>query len=352
MIRFTRSTQRARTGASSPCWRRTLGALTCLLPVLAPATLAQDPPAAADATTEFFDLEIPGLPPPMRDRRHRVAASADYLFGFGHVALPTGWSLLTTEPGAQGIEGFEKSDRESDYFGATISYAWDNRVFVEASYIKGRTSGTESLEWLVPESGAESSYRLDDEWYQIHLRFLLSRPEARLSSFVRLAVSYVEADTSTFNLGVLGFGDGDLYLRSTSSRDVLGGVGFGLAYELFATHRVSVRAQLEGEGFYGKRDQSLRERAFDLQGFGVKLPEADLYGGQARLTVRVDLLPIRRLDALRTYIDFGMQSRYMEIRYPSDTIPEISESISRFESQTEDELLWGPYVKVGLNYSF
>jgi hypothetical protein len=352
MIRSTRSTQRARTGASSSWWRRPLGALTCLLPVLAPDTLAQDAPAAADATTEFFDLEIPDLPEPVRDRRHRVAASADYLFGFGHVDLPRGWSYLTVEPTIPDFGGFEKSDRESDYVGATVSYAWNNRIFVEGSYIKGRTSGTESLEWLVPSSDAEASYRLDDEWYQIHLRLLLSRPEARLSTFIRLGVSYVESDSRAANLAFLDVLKNELYERFESSTDLLGGIGFGFAYELYATRSVSLRAQLEGEGFYGKRDQSLRERLRDQQGRNVTLPEADIYGGQARLTVRLDLLPVRRLDALRGYVDVGVQSRYTELRYPAATIPAISGESVRFEKHSANELLWGPYVKVGLNYSF
>ena len=50
-----------------------------------------------------------------------------------------------------------------------------------------------------------------------------------------------------------------------------------------------------------------------------------------------------RTGLLQVFADAGLQAKFTRINYPG--VPGLPEA-------TYDELLWGPYAKLGLSYSF
>jgi hypothetical protein len=101
-----------------------------------------------------------------------------------------------------------------------------------------------------------------------------------------------------------------------------------------------VGLQAEAEGFFGTREQDLTE---SFPNAGISLPSASidntLYGGIGRGTVRLEYR-LGKSGLLRAFLDAGAQVKFTRIDYP-----DVAED-------TFDELLWGPYAKLGLSYSF
>lgn len=324
--------------------------LGCLFPFLVPgaSALAQ---VTTDATIEDDLADVLLEAAETGGRKHRIAGSVDYLFGLGDVSLPRLYSLQQQGGFDDVTPSFRSSSRKSDYVGATVSYAWKNRVFVDASYILGSTKDEEEIEFLLDNMKAD--YELEDAWYQLHMRVMLTKPGARLGSYARFGVSYVDGEGSSFSQGSGGL-PYDYYHRDTHWKDVFGSVGVGLSYDLAGSLRYAVLLQVEGEGFYGRRGQTIEERLGSARGPEVDMPTADLYGGQVRFTVGIDAVPFASVDALRLYLDVGVQARYTEVRYPTDSALSYSGSPdgAKFEGITVNELLWGPYVKLGLKYTF
>ena len=130
------------------------------------------------------------------------------------------------------------------------------------------------------------------------------------------------------------------YNQTDDTQDILGNLGFGLGYSPYISGRTRVLLQLEGEGFFGHRFQDTHEN-LPTQDPPVSAPSAsidnDLYGGIGRATVRFQYaLGAARL--LKAFADVGIETKYTIITYSGHGSP--------------DELLWGPYVRVGLRYSF
>ena len=104
--------------------------------------------------------------------------------------------------------------------------------------------------------------------------------------------------------------------------------------------------QFEAEGYYGNRSQDSLETLSN--GHGVAPVSAtinnDLYGGLGRAVVHFEYR-FGRNGLFRAFADGGAEGDYTEINYPS--VAGSSNSGGTF-----NELLWGPYVKLGLRYSF
>jgi hypothetical protein len=277
---------------------------------------------------------IPETPKPPKATKHEVSAAGDLFFGQGNVTMPFGFSLSKALP-VNIIETVAKPDRSSVYYGGTLSYSYGQAWFLDLAYARGSSSGNVDV-LLGPPPALPSSFSISDDWYQAYIRrrfpALLGQP--RLSAYLRLGFTYVKAEmTDTTTIPALG-----LYHQTDDTDDLLGNAGFGVSYALHTTRRFRASLLVEGEGFYGRRSQTSTE---ELEHAGFTFPSAtidnDLYGGIGRGMVQFQY-SLGHSGLMKVFADGGFQARFTEINYPS---------LGSF-----NELLWGPYVRLGLRYDF
>lgn len=285
-------------------------------------------PGAATTTPE---VAVPAAP---KIRKSEVSASGDFFLGQGNVTLPFGFALS-----AVGVQGtVNKANRTSDYFGGTVSYSYKHNWFVDLAYADGSSSG--SVPVALGGQGYEqlnSNFSIKDQWYQAYLRYTFPALRGtRWSAYLRAGVSYVQA-TLDAQAPIPSFG---LYEESDKTDDLLGNLGFGLSRSIVARQHLRVSLQAEGEGFFGQRTQRIDEALPNDPGVLLQPTSINnsLYGGIGRGTIRFEYWP-KRSRALTIFADGGFQAKYSFITYPS--------GLGSFT-----ELLWGPYIKVGLRYSF
>jgi hypothetical protein len=311
-----------------------------MLPLAANMAAGQDappPPAASD------DLSaLAALPQEDKVRKHEVSVSGDFFLGEGNVSVPFGFSLaqsLNQIPGVNVAGTVNDADRSSTYFGGTLSYSYGQGWYFDLGFAQGSSSG----EVPVSLSGdpiyeqLPAAFDIDDTWYQAYVRYTFPGLRGkRFSAYLRAGVTFVQADL-TMVAPIPNFG---LYRQEDETQDILGNIGFGVGYSLYATRRVRIGLQAEVEGSYGTRTQDVTE--FMDNDLGLVLEPASLdntlYGGVGRGTVRFDYRA-NQANTLKLFADVGFQARFTIIEYPSGL-------------GTFDELLWGPYAKVGLRYSF
>jgi hypothetical protein len=301
---------------------------TPAIPAAASPVPAESPAGLGTVAT------LPALAAP-KPTKHQVSISADYFLGQGDVTLPLGFGLVNA--GLSGNATVAKPERDSDYIGATVSYSYGQAWFLDLGYAQGETSGNVDVDLgqLFP-----SSFTIEETIYQAYLRYT---PPAlrgkRLSAYVRAGVSYVDSElTDQLTIPQQG-----LYQETVEGTDLLGNVGFGLGYRLYSSGRFRLGLQAEAEGFYGNRSQDITE-SFPQQGtyFPTVTIDNTLYGGIGRATVRVEYR-LGRSGLLRAFLDAGAQMKFTRINYPS---------APGFAEDDFDELLWGPYAKLGFSYSF
>lgn len=274
-------------------------------------------------------------------RKNEISASGDYFLGQGNVTLPFGFALAEAlsplVPG--GLHGtVNKADRTSDYFGGTVSYSYGQAWYLDLAYAHGSSSGnvpvslSSSSEFQV----LNSNFSINDDWYQAYVRYAFPGLRGKsFSAYLRAGFSYVQA-TLTDQAPIPTFGT---YLETDKTDDVLGNVGFGVGYLIYTSRHIRLGAQVEGEGFYGRRSQKINE-SFPNDA-NLVLPEVsisnDLYGGIGRGTIRFEYR-LGRTGTFKIFGDGGIQAKYTWINYSG---------LGGFT-----ELLWGPYVKAGVRYSF
>ena len=306
------------------------------------------PAEPAETTSATATEAMPGARPVIpqtKSRKHEIAFSADYFFGQGNVSLPVFFSLDQTFRSVGQPSPFTptvvKPDRESSYYGGTISYSYQYAWYVDLSYQHGTSSGTLDLNYSPNFPALPSDFQIDDNWYQAYVRYTFpSLRGRRLSAYLRAGVSFVDSEMTDATL----FPNIGFYNQKDKTKDLLGNLGFGIGYSVYTTRRVRVGLQLEGEGFFGQRSQKSLE---SLQGLSPSvLQEASidntLYGGIGRATVRFEYR-LGQSGFFRVFADAGIQGKFTQVNYP-DT--------SGFSSQSFGEILWGPYAKVGMRYSF
>jgi len=300
-----------------------------------PRPVATPLPAAVSGTgaesskdgVDISSIEIPKTIP----TRHEISVSGDFLYGQGNVTLPFGLALSTINNFIPRQVG--TPDRKADYLGGTLSYSFGQAWYFDLSYKHGSSSGN----FPIPGSGtppANSNFKIDDDWYQAYVRYTFPglRGTGR-TAYLRAGVSYVPAELKDVSPG--------LYQQTDRIQDILGNFGFGVGCSLYTGSRLKLGVQLEGEGFYGHRSQDSEEV---LPFAGVPIPVSakinnDLYGGIGRSTVRFEYA-LGHSGLFKLFADGGMEVKYTRIDYSDSGLG------------TPSELLWGPYVKVGLHYSF
>jgi tetratricopeptide (TPR) repeat protein len=323
-------------------------------PLAASASTAA-PATAASATTPApspgptVETPAPALAPadgsaapskpiaPAKATKNEISVSGDFFLGQGTVTLPVGFSLekpLAAE-GAEFKKSVASPDRSSTYYGGTISYSFNQSVYLDLSYARGSSSGNFSFD-TGDNKNLNATFTIDDTWYQAYLRYVLPGLRGtRASAYLRGGFSYVTADLTAGSV-IPAFG---IYKQTDKTTDILGNIGFGWRYALRPMQPYRIYLQLEGEGFFGTRSQNSLESLPEVEGF---VPQAakfsnTLYGGIGRATLRVEQ-GFGKTGLFRVYLDGGFQAKYTLIQYSGVSAP--------------NELLWGPYVKLGLRYSF
>jgi hypothetical protein len=280
------------------------------------------------------------MAPPMlkapKATKNEISASGDIMFGSGKVSLPLGYSLNKSTGGGFTPETFDVP-RNSVYYGGTISYSYGQAWYIDLSIAKGSSSGSQAVP--TGEFGSlPSSFSIDDTWYQLYLKYTFPQLRGkRFSAYLRAGASYI---TATLNDEGTGAAVGGRYSQHDTTDDILGNLGAGLAYNLFATHRMRVDLQGEIEGFGGERMQKTLESLSGDVGFPFVADNINntLYGGIGLATVHVEYR-MGHAGLFKIFGDAGIEGRYTLVQYPSG-------------GGTPSEYLWGPYIKAGLRYSF
>jgi hypothetical protein len=304
-----------------------------------PPPPVQTQPPAAEVRTPPPDNsaavapEETGPPPKPHVRNHEISVSGDFFLGQGNVTLPFGFSLAPL-----GIKPtVNNADRSSDFYGGTLSYSYKRNWYVDLNYANGSSSGSVpvSLSSSSVFPSEQSAFSIKEQYFQGYIRYAFPGLRGKsISAYLRAGVTYVQADLVD-QAPIPGFG---LYVDKDKTDDLLGNIGFGARYALYTGDRWQLGLQVEGEGFYGRRTQNINESLPNDP--EVVLPSTkinnNLYGGIGRGTLRADYLLSR---AFNLFADGGVQAKYTLIDYPSGL-------------GSHNELLWGPYVKVGIRYSF
>lgn len=279
----------------------------------------------------------PTLQPP-RSTKNEVSASFDIMFGEGQVSLPLGYSLNKALGGtASSQQGAFTVPRNSFYYGGTISYSFGQAWYVDLSIAQGHSSGSQTI----PTGflgDIPSSFSIDDTWYQAYLKYTFPQLRGkRFSAYLRAGISYV---TATLKDNASQTIDG-AYSQHDDTQDILGNVGFGLAYSLFTTHRLRIDLQGEAEGFFGERSQQTLETLASDRGLPFQTDDINntLYGGIGRATLRAEYR-MGKSGLFKIFGEAGIEGRYDIVDY------------SGSKSGSPNEYLWGPYVKIGARYAF
>ena len=303
-------------------------------------------PATAIAATQPDPSLFTTAP---RLRPHEVSVSGDFMLGSGEVTVPIGFSLHDSLPPAaqRSLQvGVAAAERESLYYGGTVSYSYGRNWYVDFGYAQGESSGTRDFRGFEnPNSDFKTDFKIEDQWYQGYVRYTFpGLLPAGFAAYLRAGATYVQADMTVNGLpaGVLSTGGGtgtQDYHQDNSTTDILGNLGFGVGYLVYGTEHVRVALIGEGEGFYGFRSQESRE-TLGKSAFTFKTTTIDntLYGGIGRVTARFEYR-FGNTGALKVFVDGGAQVRYTLIDYPD-------------AKDVPNEMLWGPYVKLGVRYSF
>lgn len=270
-------------------------------------------------------------------KKNEISFSGDFMIGEGQVTLPIGYSLnksLNVPNANLPLPIVIKPTRSSDYFGATLSYSYGQAWYFDLSYAHGHSAGNQTLEFGSLGSGS-GSFSIDDDWYQAYVRYAFPRLRGkRLSAYLRAGATYIQSTLDDASTTPAGY-----YTQNDKSTEIRGNLGAGLAYTLYSSRRFRCGLAVEGEGFYGNRSQDSLETL--NQDYGLTPVSANinntLYGGIGRAVVHFEF-KLGHTGLLKTFLDAGGEANYTMINYPS--------------AGTFDELLWGPYVKVGLRYSF
>ena len=315
------------------------GALSASVPVL-----AQN---AAPHSTPPDDFKI---------LDHEVGVSGDFLYGIGYVQLPIGEALFRgTDLGDIGVGKFTTADRKSAlYYGGTLSGSIGKTWYLDVSYSRGTTEG--SLQDLnvfgLPSSFIKSDYKLSDQYYQMYGKYAFPQfSGTRFAAYLRLGATYSENSASVaYSVGSVSGG------FESISNDYLGNIGLGGEYSVYRGDSFKVTTVIEGEAFGGLRTSSIQEN-LDVRNqgglyFNAAMDQDSLvYGGLGRGVLRL-VKTLGQEGRWKLNVDVGFQGKYLINEYDSMANGLREGSGKSRQNVHGAELLWGPYGRVGLSYSF
>ncbi|HTV42663.1 MAG TPA: hypothetical protein VMF08_19015 [Candidatus Sulfotelmatobacter sp.] len=297
-------------------------------------SVSANPPEASDTSAT---LTLPPLPVQPTVYKNEVSASADFMYGTGTITVPLGYALRGTGFPVSAVS----ANRSTVYYGGTVSYSYGRSWYLDFSGENGRSTGSTSL--TLPGligPAVPASFDVNDTWFQIYLRYNFQNFLAgtRFRAYLRGGVSLVGATLTTVNDPFSSYHSGAFYSENDKTFDVLGNLGFGLTYSLYSTVRLKVGLQLEGEGFGGNRSQDITETFVPRNVTGNATIDNTVYGALGRFTLHADYR-LGQSGRWKLTGDAGIMTKYSFISYPDG--PGL-----------KDELLWGPYVKVGASFVF
>jgi hypothetical protein len=152
-----------------------------------------------------------------------------------------------------------------------------------------------------------------------------------------LGATYVNSTlnySTTTPVALLGF-----YSQSDKTTDIYGNVGAGATYLIYKWGDFSVGLQGEVEGLGGIRNQDSLETLKDDPGLRPETAHINntVFGGLGKGTLHLEYR-LGKSGTCRLFMDAGAQYQFLEVSYPSQG--------------DKTETLWGPYVNLGLRYSF
>jgi len=299
------------------------------------ANPAPDPVVNSAPPDSSLSSSAPAALQAPKATKNQVSISADYFLGQGEVTLPLGFSLSSVP----GFEGYKpevaKPTRNADYIGATVSYSYGQSWYLDVGYLQGKSSGEVDVNLGIP---LPSNFTIDETGYQAYIRYVpKSLRGKRLSAYFRLGVNYVDSKLTDD----LTFPNGGYYTERIQATDILGNLGFGVGYRLWNVGHFRLGLQAEAEGFGGVRTQDINESLGDTPLSPTTINNT-LFGGIGRGTVRMEYR-FGQSGLLRMFADVGVKVIFTEIQYPS---------VGNYNGSSYNEMLWGPYAKLGLSYSF
>ena len=306
----------------------------------APPSVAAPPTTEVETSAPPAEVlgELPQNLAAPKPPKYEVAASGDFLYGQGWVTLPIGFSL---QKSLGGLASFPLSvaspTRQSYYYGGTLSFSSGQAWYFDLSIAQGHSSGNQDLNGG-PYGPAPTTFTIDDTWYQGYVRYTFPGLRGkRLSSYVRAGISFVHSDM-TDNSSFPSIG---LYEQTDTVNDILGQAGFGVGYSIYNGRRARFGLQLEGEGFFGHRNQESLEKLQAIEGIPFKTATINnnLYGGIGQATAHFEYR-LGQSGLFKIFADGGLAVHYTRIDYTKENLG------------TPSELLWGPYAKAGIRYSF
>jgi hypothetical protein len=296
---------------------------------------APPPPAAGLDTFGSTNAIVIAKP-----RRNQISVSGDYSMEQGTITIPIGYSLKTS------LQGFSpptpnvfSTKRSSDYEGGTISYSHGQAWFFDVSYAQGTSTGTQDLNIFGRyNDGASGPFTLDDNWYQAYVRYAFPKLRGKkLSAYVRVGATYVDSTLSLQSQNPPPFAS--IYKQNDKTTDIYGNLGLGATYAFFTKGRFSMGLQGEIEGLGGERTQKSLETISTDPELVPSTASIDntVYGGLGKGTLHLEYR-LGSSGLCRLFMDAGAQYQFLEVSYPG--------------LGNQNETLYGPYVKLGLRYSF
>ena len=310
------------------------------------ATLqAQEAPPVSSGAGGL-SASAPGSPVPnsvLTTYPNEVSATADFLYGQGNVTLPLGYALAKSLPGNSLRPQVMTVNRSTEYYGGTVSYAYNRSWCLDFSYANGSSSGAQNVTinntFLGNVSPGHFNANLDyrANQYQLYLRhnfhdWLAGTP---FQAYVRGGVDLVDA-TMTVNDN----SPSPLYQQRDETTDVTGNLGVGLTFSLYHTPRFQLSLQGEGDGSWGGRCQDSTETLpldYNLGPTHAHINN-ELYGCFGRGTLHADWR-VGQSERWCLTGDVGLQARYTIVTFPDG-------------GGSPAEYLWGPCVQIGVRFVF
>ena len=310
---------------------------------------------AASAHVLAQNAAQPSTPPDdfkILDRE--VGVSGDFLYGNGYVQLPVGEALVTN-PDVPDIGNgkFTQADRKSAlYYGGTVSGSVGKTWYLDISYSRGTTDGELNDLGVYGDNNQSdkptSLYKLTDEYYQVYGKYAFPQfSGTRFAAYLRLGATFSQNKASAVYSSPSGFSG----TYDSSSNDYLGNIGLGGEYSLFRGDSFKVTTVLEGEIFAGIRKSSVEETLdIGVRFDGAASLDSLVYGGLGRGVLRF-VKTFDKEGRWKFNADLGFQGKYL-INDIDSLADKLGSTSDRRRNVNGTELLWGPYGRLGLSYSF
>lgn len=287
-----------------------------------------------------------------------IGVSGDFLYGNGYVQLPIGEALFKTpfrDEYGIGSGKFTTADRKSAlYYGGTLSGSIGKTWYVDVSYSRGSTEGSlNDLPALDPNAlpNLQSTYKITDEFYQFYGKYAFPQfGGTRFGAYLRIGATYSESTATANYLETISGARGQYGSIAT---DYLGNIGVGGEYFAYRGETFKITTVLEGEAFGGLRNSAIKESlTYDFMYSGAIDVDSFVYGGLGRGVLRF-AKTLGQEGRWKINVDVGFQGKYLINEFDSiaNDLGDKTYGV-RKNNVHGTELLWGPYGRVGLSYSF